>query len=215
LRGSRWAHEVSGEDPDAWDAVLADVDDTLRRSLAMLGEIAQREGVDLETPIPEEPRSLYAERLRRAGVDYSLAFAKLFALACAEGDETALEASSAAIRVGPKIARLSGMLPTDGTARFESLAAGDAHANLMLVEELDRRCVGALPRLFAPDPDIVGDALMAAGRLFALLAPLQRQIPRSARRALSRLVAAGCAPSPFQVSNVIPIGALTGRARSR
>jgi hypothetical protein len=153
--------------------------------------------------------------LRRAGIEYSLAFSGLLASGCARGDETALAASSAAIRVGPKVARLSALLLRDGTARFEAQMSGDAHANLMLVEELDQSCASALPRLFPPDPAIVGNALIARGRLLALLMPLQRQLPRSARRTLARLVESGTAPSPFLVTNVVPLSALTERARAR
>jgi hypothetical protein len=149
-----------------------------------------------DTPVAVQ-RSQFAERLRDAGRDYSSAAARL--LGPLRSQHGLAHAYLAAARLGPKVARLSALLTPDEKPRFEAAQAWNAFANLMLVEELFGLCIEGTWQLCAAAPRRSADVSIARARLSLMLAPLARQVPRSARGALARLVAARRAPSPFLV----------------
>lgn len=126
---------------------------------------------DFEDDLAFAPEPELAPKLRRAGLDYSLAFARWFAPACALGDPLALEARASALALGPKVARLSALLAIDGSVGFEPIVADDAHATLSLIWQLDRVCERATCGVATTDQRHASAARAARQALLDLLAP--------------------------------------------
>jgi hypothetical protein len=174
LRGAQWLDELAAEPAGGWDAVVAHVD---------------------HTPV-ELPATAFAERLRRAGADYSSAVSELLG-PLPQHDQRA-PSQRAGAQVGIKVRRLASMLALEEPPRFEPAQAWSAFANVMLIERLDRVCSQGLCVSRPPLP--LRRFTLARGRLWAMLLKLRRKVPSSARRALFRLITTGNAPSPFSIS---------------
>lgn len=203
-RGTRWAHEQRGEDPDAPEVFWADMQRELELTERLIREAAEAEGVDLDAPLTPEPRSLLAERLARSGTDCSVALHALLRQLDANVPSRSQSASTlqnARSLFGMKAARVASHLSPDGSTGASPFAAEDCHANLLLLEYLLPQVTEALNALGLP-PDrrkTVPTVAEALDGLSALLRPLLADIPAQAREELRNLVASGVAPSPFCV----------------
>lgn len=195
LDRTRRAHRAQGEDPDDPDVVVRDMVEELGRAVALLRTAAAEEGIDLEGPAPPgPPESLEARRFGRDGME--LATAVFEALDEGAADAPGLdreEAGSAAVLVAAKLGRVASYL--DLGAVDDELWGADAVPNLLLVEHALEVLDAALARL--GDGPAAVRALRARATVERTVGPCMAAIPRSARIALARLVAARRAPSPF------------------
>ena len=143
----------------------------------------------------------FIERLRRAGMSYSLSLTQLLYKLSAPFTEVFRDAEIAAALVAPKVARLTMALLPGSDPGFDSDCdfAEDGYRTLLLLEHVDARATLALSAVCT---ECLGSATVfdkARAHLWQLLAPLSAQIPPRTRAELAALVVRGRAPSPFLV----------------
>ncbi len=144
-------------------------------------------------------RQSFIERLRRAGVNYSLSLFELLHKLSAPFTELFKDAEIAAALVAPKVARLTLSLLPGSEPCFDPDFAEDGYRTLLLLEHVDARTTLALSVVCS---ECIGSAAVfeqARARLWELLAPLSARIPARARAELAQLVVKRRAPSPFFV----------------
>lgn len=192
LRNARWLDEVDvGESFLSFDAEgRKDATDALAPQplLNGLGE-SRRFGSG-------QP---FIERLRRAGVSYSLSLCHLLQKSSAPFTEVFRDAEIAAALIAPKVARLTMSLRPGGELRFDPSFADDGYRTLMLIEHVDERTTLALSVTPSELSGFAATFDRARSELWELLAPLSAQVPPRARAELARLVMKRRAPSPFFV----------------
>ena len=152
------------------------------------------------------PRTVLAERLHRAAVEHTEALQALFPTLIASDARRSREPSPdaetvlrASILVPMKIARLGCFLQPGAIAAFDPVVAGDAAANVVLLERVDAALGEALEHLGARRSPAAGRYRRARAVLWRLLAPLQESLPPEPRLQIQALTARGQAPSPFCV----------------
>jgi hypothetical protein len=207
----RWVHEARREDPNDWKVVMADVADDLRRALEIAQEIAEKDGIDLDAPLPERPIPLAAARLRKASqllatsLDDALAESTPRGARGAEqdtpGDPSFASARSICLTIAMKAARIGGMLGAhdEGDPVSEEMWDVDAVPNLILLELLRVRFDRVVAEIRARHPHAEAWPRVARARadLDRVLAPMSLAIRPAEREMLEALVASGAAPSPF------------------
>ena len=206
LRGSRWVHEMRGEDPDDPAIVMADVKADLQRTVEMLESIIEKEGISLDDMV-EPPTSLLAVRLRKVAKTYAGA---VDALTRAAPDGAAAKARAGAILVSVKLGRLTAFEPFENLSEDEAWHA-DAVPNLLLIERSAAQVAAAIDSIEAPREDDRKRYDQASAEVGRLIAPWMAMIPAGARAAMDSLIARGRAPSPFCTTEGNP-SALEGSA---
>jgi hypothetical protein len=191
LRNSRWLG-----DADVEESVLsfdrrsdAAGRDDLRRSPAGLQRL----------PAAQPMAQPFIERLRRAGIGYSLSLTQLLHELSAPFTEVFRDAEIAAALMAPKVARLTMSLRPGSEPAFDRGFAEDGDRTLLLLEHVDARTALALSMVCT---ECVGSATpfdRARVHLWEMLAPLSAQVPAHTRAELATLVVRGRAPSPFFV----------------
>jgi hypothetical protein len=195
LRNSRWLDDI-----DVEESVLSfnrrDGDDDGTAAVA-LGSRQLRERLVGSRRLVD--RQSFIERLRRAGVGYSLSLFQLLHELSAPFTEVFKDAEIAAALVAPKVARLTMSLVPGAMPRFDPDFAEDGYRTLLLLEHVDARTALALSAVCS---ECLGNAAAfekARAQLWELLAPISAQVPAHARAELARLVVRRRAPSPFFV----------------
>jgi hypothetical protein len=195
----RWVHEARGEDPDDMRVVLADVEEELTRTLRMLREIAEEEGVDPDAPAPAPPTALDSVRLHKAW----LALIR----ALNDGLQAAGRAAPAQARAAEEAIAL-GTILTMKSARLGGYLAGgrdeawamDAVPNLLLMERLRARLDEVLAEAGELlEEDAQATLRRALAQIDRILRPLIDSAGAEPRALLERLIARRAAPSPFCV----------------
>jgi hypothetical protein len=187
LRNSRWLDEVDAEECIMSFDRTGDASDGDAGSLR--GTTARRVGGG-------QP---FIERLRRAGMNYSMALTALLHKLSAPFTEVFRDAEIAAALVAPKVARLTMSLLPGSEPAFEPGFAEDGYRTLLLLEHVDARTTLALSVVCT---ECIGSATAfdrARAHLWQLLGPLSAQVPARIRAELAALVVRGRAPSPFFV----------------
>jgi hypothetical protein len=192
LRNSRWLDEVDAEESVmSFDQRSDAGDGHAARSLAALPRLPTARHLGSGQP--------FIERLRRAGMNYSLSLTQLLHKLSAPFTELFRDAEIAAAIVAPKVARLTISLLPGSDPGFDPGFAEDGYRTLLLLEHVDARTALALSVVCT---ECIGSATTfdrARAHLWELLAPLSAQVPARTRAELARLVVRGRAPSPFFV----------------
>jgi hypothetical protein len=195
MRNARWLDDAAADesffsfDPRG-DAGSTDhaVDTLVPARLTALGKSRRARG-----------GKVFVERLRRAGMNYSVSLSHLLHKLTAPFTEVFRDAEIAAALVAPKVVRLTMSLRPSGEARFDSTFADDGYRTLLLLEQVDARTTLALTAMGTECAVFAASFEKARAQLWELLAPLSAQIPVRARTELAHLVVKGRAPSPFFV----------------
>ena len=69
----RRAHEVRGEDPDDWAVIMDDVNRELQKSLLVLADACEREGIDVSEVDGERHKPEAVEQIQRLGLELVMA----------------------------------------------------------------------------------------------------------------------------------------------
>ena len=192
----RWVHEARGENGDDVDVVLNDVADDMASAIEELRTVANEQGIDLSVPLPHAPIVLDEVRLRKAGVELSVALnALVHSSEYTKQSQAVDDAMSAGITLALKAARIGAYLAVPSANIWEM----DAVPNLLLAERVRARLTDALCHLddVGFDKPTLATIRKAVGEINRILDPLIVAVGSAPRVLLDGLAARGAAPSPF------------------
>ena len=196
LEQKRWVHEARGENWDDPGVVMQDISQELASVMETIRLLAIQQGIDLAAPLPRPLIALDEVRLRKAGLELSVALAALTQSPEYTKQSQAIDdAVAAGITLTLKAARIGAYLAD----RSSDIWNVDAVPNLLLVERVLTQLTNALSQIDDEgfDKPTLEAIRKATSNINRTLSPLIVAIGRPPRLLLEALVARGAAPSPF------------------